>query len=350
MSVCRWIVACLVLFALPLFLPCEAKPIPPGIHYRVTDLGMLPGCDVIEPRGINHRGQVVGYCYQHVPPGHGNSESAHAFLWESGQMKGLPTLGGPYSHAYAINDRGDVVGDADTTDKKTLPVVWRNTEEARPVPLSEDEGLATAINHRGDVLIDTGQLLVWSKGHQQALDTPPELHHRVVGISAGGDVAGCSFTRKVFFGGVPRDETNQALRWRAGKPEKLATLGGVESDAKAINETGWIAGWSINKTGECAACLWKNHMPQPLPGVTGNWSQANAINSAGDCVGAAKNALGHAGPCLWRQGRLTELNSAIPSDSGWDVFLPDGINDRGQIVGIGRHDGKNAGYLLTPER
>jgi uncharacterized membrane protein len=39
--------------------------------------------------------------------------AAHA-LYEKGVMKDLGTLGGAFSEAFAINERGDIVGQAET--------------------------------------------------------------------------------------------------------------------------------------------------------------------------------------------------------------------------------------------
>ncbi len=71
--------------------------------YSVQDLGTLPGETVSQANGINAAGQVVGY--SHVKDGQG-----HAFLYSTGQMKYLGTLGGPGSDALAVNDAGQIAG------------------------------------------------------------------------------------------------------------------------------------------------------------------------------------------------------------------------------------------------
>src|SRR5690349_10007602 len=77
--------------------------------YRITDLGALGGSSS-QPRAINEAGQVVGEANTD-----GYNEPPHAFLYDKGLMHDLGTLGGKYSGATGINDLGQVVGGAYTT-------------------------------------------------------------------------------------------------------------------------------------------------------------------------------------------------------------------------------------------
>jgi probable HAF family extracellular repeat protein len=79
-------------------------------------------------------------------------------------------------------------------------------------------------------------------------------------------------------------------------------------------------------------------------------SEARGINDAGEVVGGSYIAAG--GPdhaFLYTGGQMLDLNSLISTNSGWTLFYASGINDAGQIVGQGLNSsGTFDAYLLTP--
>src|SRR6266545_7603043 len=80
---------------------------------RARDLGGLGGV-ATSAEAINDDGQVIGWAETSERGGYGSLNREHAFLWRNGKMTDLGTLGGKQSRATAINDRGEVVGTADT--------------------------------------------------------------------------------------------------------------------------------------------------------------------------------------------------------------------------------------------
>lgn len=72
-----------------------------------------------------------------------------------------------------------------------------------------------------------------------------------------------------------------------------------------------------------------------LPGGTTSWGWA--MDAFGQVVGFSDCGPGiscrHA--FVYAGGVMYDLNNLIPADSGWELFDGYGINDRGQIVGLG---------------
>lgn len=93
---------------------------------------------------INRRGDVVGTTLG----------TPAAFSWtEAEGMRLLGTLGGLYSYAYDINDRGDIVGSASVANGETHAYLW--TREDGMVDLGTLGGSysqAQAINNRREVV------------------------------------------------------------------------------------------------------------------------------------------------------------------------------------------------------
>lgn len=105
------------------------------------------------------------------------------------------------------------------------------------------------------------------------------------------------------------DTNHHAVLWIGGQPTDLGTLGGPSSEVEyiATNDFGMLAGGSdtsnIDPYGEnfciltfpdqsqCSAFRWENGMMSALPGLGGNSSYAANSNRAGHIVGFAETAL-----------------------------------------------------------
>jgi probable HAF family extracellular repeat protein len=75
---------------------------------------------------------------------------------------------------------------------------------------------------------------------------------------------------------------------------------------------------------------------------------ALGINNKTEIVGEADSGDLDGRAFLWRQGKLTDLNSFLPPDSGWQLNGAHAINDAGEIVGYGVHDGGSHAFLMVP--
>ena len=81
-------------------------PRPAFAQYTIKHLGTLGGTYSVAT-GLNNKGQVVGW--SNIP----GNQYDHAFLWENGMMIDLGTLGGNSSYAGDINDSCIIAGQAE---------------------------------------------------------------------------------------------------------------------------------------------------------------------------------------------------------------------------------------------
>ena len=77
-------------------------------------------------------------------------------------------------------------------------------------------------------------------------------------------------------------------------------------------------------------------------------SEANAINNEGQVVGDFEVKYQDYA-FLFEDGAMVDLNSLISASSGWDLAVATDINDQGDIVGYGENSAGNTdGFLLIP--
>lgn len=325
--------------------------------YTVTDLGSLGGC-CPAAYAINSAGQVVGAAFTAAGP-------LHAFSWQNGSMTDLGTLGGQGSYAFGVNDSGQVAGGSD------LAQVFYNTERAflwqsgtmtnldDPNPDVGTLSEAAGINASG-VVVGDGERndgytspLVFSGGSVTRLptpccltDTPFPSHGFATAINGVGQIVGWG-------DGVTANGGPAPLRWENGAYTELGSLGGDgQGEALAINNAGQVVGWSHAGDASPHAFVWQSGTMSDLgllPGETG--AVAYAINTNGVVVGNINSAACGCGPdsaFIYQDGVMRDLNNLIPADSGWRLQSARGINDSGQIVGIGFVGLSQRAFLLTP--
>jgi probable HAF family extracellular repeat protein len=212
-----------------------------------------------------------------------------------------------YSSAYAINNLGQIVGDA-----------------------SVASGFSHAFRWQDGTMTDLGLFPGVASGSSRAL-----------AINDAGVIVGHAST----------PSGDHAFRWVNGTMFDMATLGGTESWARSVNSAGQIVGHSTTAT-SLRGFYYGGGGLIPLNPLAGDdQSIALGINDSGQIVGRSESSVSGAWHAVLWKNRLTppaDLNTLIAPDSGWRLDSASSINGTGQIVGAGFHDGNYRGFLLTP--
>jgi probable HAF family extracellular repeat protein len=294
------------------------------------DLGTLGGQNSWMNWGeINDRGQVVGDSETAVLDpngedicGFGTHLTCRPFLWQNGHMGALPTLGGNNGQASAINNRGQIVGFAEngtvdsscppgtTNNRIALPVLWeKGNAQALPTVGSDPDGVAFWIN-------DQGQAVGYSGTCTAAL---------------------------------------HAVSWENGTASPLPDLG-TGAIAEGISNQGQIVGivGSADGTTQYGA-LWQNGVLTNLGLLPGDFGGiASGINNKGQVVGSNYDSnFDWSHGFIWQNGVMTDLNTLFPASSNLFATMANKINERGQISGMaillsGPDAGNIHAFLATP--
>jgi probable HAF family extracellular repeat protein len=412
-----WAVARKLALGVSLALACQSALA--QVMYRIRPLGTIPGgCTYTSefPRaaGLNDAGQVAGY----VCKSNGHGSVPHAFLWkhdgtpmvdlggsssrpsvgtalnESGLATGYSDSGGGDSFAfvssgdgapmtpiydglggnnvksYAINDSGQLTGEAAVMIGvgPYHAFVWKN--DGSPML---DLGTLGGLQSRGIAINASGQVagssefpgvsgethaFVWKNDGSPMLDlgtlggTADAPYSASVGINAAGQVAGNSSVPGAVF-------NEHAFFWRNdGSPiQDLGTLGGSQSIARALNESGQVVGESgTAQRNHSHAFVWLNNGTplKDLGNFGGPDSWAFDINFSGQVTGMASFPHGPYHAYIWRNDgtNIHDLNKLIdPTDPLKPYVIlnrGDFINDESDILaeGVDSRTGLTGLYLV----
>lgn len=341
-------------------------------RYNVFDLGVV-GNPPAGPYIIRNDGLISGAAA--TPDG----SSMHAVLWYQGQKFdiGTPGLGGPNSAAFGVNEFGQAVGQAETSATDTedfcgfnaygfpsstacRPFLWQYGVMTKLPTLGGDNGYANMINNRGVVVgiaetdatdptpgcpVHQFEPVVWENREIHPL---PPYHGDSDGVAAQvndkGQVVGASGTCGSFNPntGLYLVE-NHALLWENGVATDLGNLGGegglAGNHACALNNQGQVVGHSdLPNDASFHGFLWTRETGmKDLGTLSGDFaSLALGINDGGVVVGASIGpAFSTFRAVLWEKGTVTDLNTLVDANPK-NLYLVQGesINSRGEIIGL----------------
>jgi probable HAF family extracellular repeat protein len=356
-------------------------------RYTLTDLGALGPNG--QPFSVANNGLIGGTAVL-------SGAAEHAVLFYKG-LKGdlaTPGLGGQNSVVYSANERGQAVGQAETSTRDPngedfcgfkalgqpaagttcLPFLWQYAVMTPLPTLGGSNGTALMVNKSGTVAgyaenttLDPKcpapqklqfKPVIWENGEVQELPTSsgnPE--GMAYAINDSGQVVGASGTCAPYsiITGLYMQPLH-ALLWETGTMTDLGSLGGTGQGngiiPHGINNQGQVVGYSdLKGNANFHAFLWaRGTGMQDLGTLTGDVnSAAIGIDDPGDVVGVSLDANFNPRAFLWENGTMTDLNTLIPANSPLFLMFACAINSSGQIVGFGvTSTGVAHGYLLTP--
>jgi len=323
-------------------------------HGKITDLGTLEGGNESIASAVNSSGQVVGFAINAVPDDFsivGFPTQTRAFRWQKGTMEDLGTLpGGTDAVALVINEAGQIVGESYTGDSVPPPspacgdfpltlhgFFWANGKMVDLGTLGGSCTSAYALNNRGQVVGQsalsgdgTSHPYIWEQNKMTDLGTLGGTYGYASWLNDSGTVVGLATPQG--------DQALIAFLWKHGAISNLGTLPGNGcSGADAINSQGQIVGGSgfyvADFFADCNdpvehAVLWENSKILDLnnfvpPGSDLTLNEAFFINDSGEIsgLGTLSDGSQHAFlliPC----GGLGETKGCMDSAESTTAAIP----------------------------
>ncbi|HKV80236.1 MAG TPA: hypothetical protein VJP02_18955 [Candidatus Sulfotelmatobacter sp.] len=354
----------LAALATPVSLAAQRQTAKKHHRYKLIDTGTLGGptssLGFEGERDINNRGVLVSLA--DTPPTDPYAPNcfldcflAHTVEWRDGVLTDLGAL--PVTNNSGpvwISDNGLISGlsqngviDPLTGAPEFGAVLWKDGGLLDLGAFGGNNSCAGAVNDMGEMVgaaatavsdpfsfcfgVQQSHAFLWQDGSMQDLGTLGGPDSIAQFINDSGQVAGISYVNSIVNPntGVP---TLHPFMWQHGHMKDLGTIGGTfVSQVNHLNDGGQLVG-AMSTKGDQALhpFLWDGRKMRDLHTLGGDFGDAFWVNDSGDVVGVATisgDQIRHG--FLWSQGFLTDLGVA-PGDQCSVAYA---ISTRGEIVG-----------------
>ena len=296
-----------------------------------------------QARDINMQGLAVG-------AEHCGATSQLASAWNAEGRIALEVPSDRQSLARCVNELGEVAGVVCHESEGGHPSMWVNGRlRFLDMPQGAGAEVHSINNHSMTVGFQpnpngvSGQAVMWNDEGARPLELPPALFSCAYDLNDQGAIVGSAFI----------DLQTRAFIWTDGSCQWLSPKK-FGATAHAINEAGHVAGIAFNRRNSSCPFISIDGSFDLIKDLPLGHNQANAINKWGYVVGIAEVAgkddeRGDEFGFLWHAGKSVNLNDLIDPREEWKIIYAHGINDHGQIVGVGERNGVPRPILLQPD-
>lgn len=325
-----------------------------GKEYRIEPL-------TFGPLAINNRGAILSQATF-------EDGRWRIRIYEGAVIRELPSP----EHAYevtanALNDDGWAVGSSSMTDGSRFATIFtdsgalvigetiqrglvvqtkpRKVTDKSPVICSE----ALAINQSGDTV---GLYCAGNRGVRAYVSNSSGI--RDLGSLGGNQANATAINNLGHIAGWSRI-TGGSAHMFLHTPNGVMNLGSLDGQSilpVAINDRGEIAGWGDAPNGGMHVFIYRNNSLIDLGCPEDGRCIAKAMSAEGHIVGGVtvdlEDGKTQDHSFLYADGQFTYIEDMLSNGEGWTGLDPVGINDVGQIVGVGNYRGMGTGFVLHP--
>jgi hypothetical protein len=344
---------------------------PPTPAYSIQEIRPLNGGSITLASDVSDKGYVAGRGAVTVTSGGQQVERADALLFFKGKSYDLGVPKGALGAVgEAVNDEGCMTSEAEY-GSQTLPyvvcrrkhgAVWRRlTDVGGYVSQIDPTDINDAYQISGGHSAPGGPAILWRRIGQSSYKAAvlPAIAGATSAYAFGLDSNGDAVGDEQAGGGA------RGTIWpSAGGVVPISRWGGSAGAIAVSARTGQarlvlVAGTRL-VGGTAQTVLWRLHISGRDVRMTSTPKLIRSLFPDQDCAPVDINRQGaivgrcslqnsrNSTPFLWKGGMTYSLQDLVPAGSNWQLTDATAINDKGQIVGDGTHNGETRGFVLTP--